>query len=390
MAGSMNIRTINQAFNQQLSSRRKSLLAHLRGNRVMRKSKNRRRAIRYGLLALNVVVLIAAVTFMLQNPNTSKVARQSAVAATSSNETSASPLDQLSSADIAAHVALLTHLDEANSVSNQADSVNDQLSVAPADNNVISKPQIVNTTTKTRKDVQKYVTQAGDTVSSLAVKFGVTSDSIRWSNGLTADNLAAGKELWISPISDGIVYVVVKGDSAQSLADRYHTTKDAIVTFNDAEVDGLPVGERIVIPSGTQPISRSTGFIFGGFAWGGFSAVYSNNGYDFGWCTWYAANHRAEIGRPVPSNLGNAYSWYRLAQRAGLPTGLSPQVGAVAVNENNNHVSVVELVNGDGSFWISEMNSRGQVSMTDSTPAGGWNRIDWKFYGSPGNLKFVY
>jgi surface antigen len=278
-------------------------------------------------------------------------------------------------------------------VSNQADSVNDQLAVAPADNRVIAKPQVVNTTTKTRKDIIKYVTQSGDTVSSLAAKFGVTSDSIKWSNGLTADNLAAGKQLWISPISDGIVYTVVSGDTAQSLADKYRTSKDAIVAFNDAEVGGLPVGEKIVIPGGTQPARASSvggAAAYGGFAWGGYQAVYSSNGYDFGWCTYYAALRRAQMGRPVPSNLGNAYSWYRLAQRAGIPTGLAPQVGAVAVNEGGNHVSVVEVVNEDGSFWVSEMNSRGQVSMTDPTPTGGWNRIDWKLYGSAGNLKFVY
>lgn len=355
----------------------------------MRKSKTRKRFVRYGLLSLNLAVLIAVVFFVARNPNTGPVVKENALAATTTNEAATSPLDQLSSADIAAHVARLTHLDESNSVSNQADSVNDQLSVAPADDKVIAKPQIVNTTAKTRKDIQKYVTQSGDSVASLAVKFGVTSDSIRWSNGLTGNTLAADKELFISPIPDGVVYVVVSGDTAQSLADKYHASKDAIVAFNDLEVGGLPVGERIVIPGGTQPVSRSSGYSFG-FAWGGFSAVYSSNGYDFGWCTYYAALRRAQIGRPVPSNLGNAYSWYRLAQRAGLPTGLSPQIGAVAVNESGNHVSVVEVVNGDGSFWVSEMNSRGQVSMTDPSPAGGWDRIDWKFYGAPGNLKFIY
>ncbi len=386
----MSIRTINQALSQRLSHRRSSLISRLGWNSLLRKSKTRKRAVRYGLLSLNVAILVAVVTFVVQNPNTSAVAKQDAQASGASNNISANPLDQLSSADIAAHVALLTHMDEANSVSNQADSVSDQLAVAPADNNVIAKPQVVNTTAKTRKDIQRYVTQDGDTVSKLAVKFGVTSDSIRWSNGLTGDNLAGNKELWISPTSDGIVYTVRAGDTAQTLGSKYHASADAITAFNDAEVGGLPVGQRIVIPGGTQPAAAASGFSFGGFAWGGFSAVYASNGYDFGWCTYYAALRRAQIGRPVPSNLGNAYSWYRLAQRAGLPTGLSPQVGAVAVNEAGNHVSIVEVVNADGSFWVSEMNSHGQVSMTNPAPAGGWDRIDWKFYSSPGSLKFIY
>jgi len=45
-------------------------------------------------------------------------------------------------------------------------------------------------------------------------------------------------------------------------------------------------------------------------------------------------------------------------------------------------VAVVEVVNADGSIWISEMNSRGQVSMTDSRPAGGWGKVDWKLIGA--------
>ncbi len=92
----------------------------------------------------------------------------------------------------------------------------------------------------------------------------------------------------------------------------------------------------------------------------------------------------------MPSNLGNAYSWDRVAQGAGLSTGLTPQVGAVAVNTAGNHVSIVEEVNPDGSFWVSEMNSRGQASIADSTGAGGWGRQDYKLFTSPGALKFIY
>ena len=103
-----------------------------------------------------------------------------------------------------------------------------------------------------------------------------------------------------------------------------------------------------------------------------------------------AALRRAQLGNPVPSNLGNASTWYILAQRAGLPTGIVPQVGAVAVNQAGDHVSVVEQVNPDGSFWVSEMNAGGQVSITDSRHAGGWDRVDYRLVPSVGNLKFIY
>jgi surface antigen len=62
------------------------------------------------------------------------------------------------------------------------------------------------------------------------------------------------------------------------------------------------------------------------------------------------------------------------------------------VNQGGNHVAVVEQLNDDGSYWISEMNSYGQRSMTDSTPTGGWGRIDYKIVpaGSASRYYYIY
>ena len=330
-------------------------------------------------------MLLTIVTVLVTRTTSSGNAVRQSVSAQAVTTAATSPLDQLSSADIAVQVARITNLYEVASVTNNAQSLNAQIAVASADQTIVAKPQIAATDTKTKRDIARYVTVAGDTVSGLARRFGITSDSIRWSNALgSSDNLAVDKELFIPPLN-GIVYTVKDGDTPGTLASKYRTNKDQITKFNDAEVSGLKLGEQILIPDGNiQPVVAYQAFPFG------YAAVYGFNGYDYGWCTWYVANRRSDIGRPVPSNLGNAYSWYVLAQRAGLPTGASPAVGAVAVNQGGNHVSVVEQVNPDGSFWVSEMNAGGQVSIADSTPAGGWGRVDYKLYGSVGNLKFIY
>ncbi|MCW1908508.1 MAG: LysM peptidoglycan-binding domain-containing protein [Candidatus Saccharibacteria bacterium] len=344
--------------------------------------KTRKLFIRWGILAANVGVL-AAVLFFVLNASSSSSPKTSLATGTAAT---VGPVDEVSSADIAVHVARLVNLYEKSSVANNADSLNAQMAIASGEETILSKPQIAATDTKTKLDIVRYVTVDGDTISNLATKFGVTSDSIKWSNSLTGNTLAAGKELYIPP-RNGIVYTVKTGDTPESLATKFRANKDQIIVFNDAEISGLVAGQRIVIPDGSvQAVATTT---YSGFSFGA-SAIYGFNGYDYGWCTWYAANRRAQLGNPVPSNLGNAYSWYILAQRAGLPTGTVPQVGAVAVNQGGNHVSVVEQVNPDGSFWISEMNSRGQVSITDPTPAGGWNRLDYKLVTSVGNLKFIY
>jgi len=356
--------------------------------------RSRKRITRISILAANVVLLGLVLVFVLRSPGgTDQVVRLSASSTGNSSESAINPLDQVSSADIAVHVARLVSLDEVVSVTNQADSVNAQLSFVPAANTVVAKPQIVATALKSKNDIKRYVTVAGDTVSALATRFGVTSESIKWSNGLTGNNLSAGSELFIPPVN-GIAYVVKAGDTVDSLAQKFVANRDQIIASNDAEISGLKVGERILIPDGSVvPVTRSTSYnaYFAGYAFGT-SAMYGSNGYDYGWCTWYVSNRRAELGRPVPSNLGNAYSWYIVAQRAGLPTGLTPAVGAVAVTVGGNHVSVVEVVNPDGSFWISEMNSHGQVSMTDPRPTGGWGVRDYKLFpaSAVGKFKYIY
>lgn len=314
---------------------------------------------RYSLLFANLVLLGAVVVFVSSGHPADGTARQSAVAKTVDAGIPANPLDQLSSADIAVHVAKMTRLDETVAVVNHADSVNAQLAVSPAENSVVAKPQIVATELKSKKDIMSYTTQPGDTVSSLATKFGVTSDSIRWSNGLNGDSLRPNQELFIPP-TNGIVYTVKAGDTVDSLAQRYNANKQKLIEMNDAEIGGLKVGERIIIADGVQPTRRANySSTAASFAAGAITARYGGNGYDYGWCTWHAANRRIQIGRPLPTNLGNAISWYYLAQRSGLSVGTKPAAGAVLWHANIGglgHVAFVEKENPDGSFTVSDMN----------------------------------
>ncbi len=295
------------------------------------------------------------------------------------------PLDSISSADVAVNIARITGLSEATAVVNQADTVNAQLAITGADDVVVSKPQIVGAGLKSKKDIKQYKTVQGDTITSIAAKFGVTPDTIRLSNGLSGDAIAVDKEIVISPIN-GVVYTVKPGDTPDSIATKYFANKENLLIFNDAEATGsFAVGERIVIPDGVAPAapavatrSRTSGGIAtttyaASFSFGS-SAIYGANGYDYGWCTWHAANRRKEIGRPIPSNLGNAISWLSVARRAGLPTGSEPQAGAVVYHKNLGglgHVAFVEKINDDGSALVSDMNypTWGRVTYRTVTPA---------------------
>jgi surface antigen len=351
------------------------LLSRLRGR--VSKFMHQRKVIRYGLLGLNAMVLVGVAFFVLQSSSDSS--SQSSLSNSPASGVSSDPLDQLSSADIALTSARMIGLAEESGVKSQAESVNTELAVPPVYSSVIAKPQTVSTDLKSRKDIKEYVAVPGDTVGSIATKFNITSDSIKWSNNLSTDAVNAGTKLTIPPVN-GIVYSVKSGDTPDTLATKFKANKEQIIAYNDAEINGLKIGENIIIPNGQQPVApRAASYAYSGFSWGS-SAVYGYNGYDYGFCTWYVANRRAEIGRPVPANLGNAATWDDRATFAGMNVSKSPSYGAAVVTSQRGagHVAFVERVDADG-IWVSEMNSRGQRSITDTTSAGGWNRTDFKF-----------
>jgi peptidoglycan DL-endopeptidase CwlO len=85
--------------------------------------------------------------------------------------------------------------------------------------------------------------------------------------------------------------------------------------------------------------------------------TYANN-YDWGQCTWYVAGRRR-----VPSNWGNAVSWYFRAQGAGWSVGATPAVGAIAWTPAGalGHVALVEQISTNyNQVYISEMNFDGE------------------------------
>lgn len=324
--------------------------------------KPQRRALRVGLLLSNLVILGIIVAFVLQNPRTGNPASSTAL---NSNATSAvaNPLDQISSTDIAQTVAQMNGLPETTAIANQAQSQAAETAIAATNDNVLTKPQVVATALKSRADIQTYVTAPGDTVSGVAAKFGVTSDSVRWSNGLTGDAVAPGTRLVIPPVN-GIVYTVKAGDTADSLAARFNSSRDQIIAYNDAEISGLTPGEQIIIPNAIQQASQTAGGLGSGFLWGA-GPIYGYNGYDYGYCTWYVATQIA-----VPANWGNASSWAYYARLSGWNVGHTPAVGSIGqmggeVAWGEGHVAVIDAVSPDGTM----------IQFRDMNGLAGWGRV---------------
>ncbi len=324
--------------------------------------RNRKKILRYGLFAANAAVVLVALAIVLlgRDGNAGTYTALNTAVETKSS----SPLDTLSAADIAANIAIMAQLPETGLIINYADSVSSQLTAPFGLGDTAIKPQILSSNVKTKEDVQEYIVLQGDTLASLATKFGVTSDSIKWSNSLVSNNISPGIKLTIPPVN-GIVYTVRNGDTVDNLASRFGVSRTQIIQFNDIELSGLTTGMRIVVPDGTV---RSTGGrtpYYARFAFGN-TSVYGYNGYYPGYCTWYVANQRIQIGRPLPVGLGDAWTWDNYAIRFGYRVDRIPLPGAAVVVRSNSypgHVAFVDEVyyNPDGSLnsvKMSDMNGR--------------------------------
>ncbi len=301
--------------------------------------------------------VLGVAVFILSSRNTGTTAGTPALNLIAEEEV-ADPLDTLSGADIALNVALMSGIDEASAVVHNIDAESVKKSVVHSGAQSIAKPTILRTDLKSKNDIVTHTAKDGDTVESIAIAYGVSSNSVRWSNdNLSNYDLDVGDKVVVPPV-DGIVYKVADGDTPKSLASRYRSDEKRIIAFNDAEIDGLTEGENIVIPDGEivpvyrAPASTATVASYS------YNAAYGGNLYAPGNCTWHTANRRAAIGKPLPSNLGNAATWYPRAAAAGMAVGRTPQKHAAVQTgwTGWGHVGFVEEVYEDGSMLMSEMN----------------------------------
>jgi N-acetylmuramoyl-L-alanine amidase len=362
-----------QATARMINQRR--LLLNNRLQKTLNRKSTRKRLVRYGLIAANVAILVAVVSVVAISSHTD---HSIAASVANGSTASSSPVDGLTSYDIAANVAHMTSLPETTAINNQAQSAKVALAVSASDTDVAPKPQLVTTALKSRKDIQVYTAVAGDTVTSISQKFGITTDSIKWSNNLSSDSVSLGAKLTIPPVN-GIVYTVQSGDTVQSLATKYKANVDQIIAYNDAEISGIQPGEQVLIPNGqvqtAAATTRSSGILSSSSS---FIAQYGSNGYDFGYCTYYAA---ARSG--APSNWGNANTWAYYAALSGWTVSSTPQPGAIAQTSRgyDGHVAIVEAVSADGT----------QIKYSDMNGLAGWGRVGYSDWVSSGTFEhYIY
>ena len=106
--------------------------------------------------------------------------------------------------------------------------------------------------------ISVYVVRKGDTLSEIAEMFGVSTNTILWSNDIKNGVIKEGQELVILPIS-GVRHVVKKGDTLQSITKQYKADLNDVLSYNGISSDAkIIVGDVIIIPDGVISTSQIT------------------------------------------------------------------------------------------------------------------------------------
>jgi len=102
-----------------------------------------------------------------------------------------------------------------------------------------------------QREAISYVVQSGDSPFSIAVKFGINTDTVLWANNLSETNyIKPGQQLLILPINGVRVKVAAK-DTIASLSKKYKGKESEVRAFNNIYDDAkLVAGNFIIIPDG--------------------------------------------------------------------------------------------------------------------------------------------
>ena len=114
-----------------------------------------------------------------------------------------------------------------------------------------------------------YIVKKGDSLYSIAKKYGISVDTIIKDNALNNNNLVIGQELKIRVPSDEVMecfgvdyvppsvsntttYTVSKGDNLYSIAKKFNTSVDNLIKINNLKSNTLSIGQKLNVPSNIE------------------------------------------------------------------------------------------------------------------------------------------
>ena len=300
------------------------------------------------------------------------------------NNINTSTVDEITESKVVASLAENANLAVAPSTVNSLSILRD--SKISDVSGPVEKPKVLEVAVE-KREITTYKTTTEESIQSIADKYGITTQTVKWVNNLKGDKVEAGKELKILPV-DGIVYKIKENEKLDEIATKYQASAERIISYNGLKSESdIKSGTEIVIPGGILPederpdyvrpvaVSRrryqsssnvlSTRTPSSSLLASNFNAK-AGNAYAYGYCTWYVYNRRPDIG----SYWGNATSWAAAARAAGFTVVQGvPKAGSIfQYGGGYGHVGIVESVN----------ESAGTMRISDMNGIAGWGAVGYK------------
>lgn len=119
------------------------------------------------------------------------------------------------------------------------------------------------TFTGTSTNENYYIVQKGDSLWSIANKYGLTVDKLKDMNNLSSNMLSVGQRLLIKDTSSspdvGVFYTVVAGDTLYGIANKYGLTVDELKKMNNLKNNNLTINQKLLV-SGTGESNEESGY----------------------------------------------------------------------------------------------------------------------------------
>lgn len=106
-----------------------------------------------------------------------------------------------------------------------------------------------------------YIVQKGDSLWSIATKYGLSVDKLKELNNLSSNVLNIGKKLLIKDTSAsgdvGVYYTVVSGDTLYGIANEYGLSVDELKKINNLSSNNLSIGQKLLVSGTAEDLNKS-------------------------------------------------------------------------------------------------------------------------------------
>jgi LysM repeat protein len=102
----------------------------------------------------------------------------------------------------------------------------------------------------------EYIVKKGDSLWSIATKYGITVNDLKEKNNLKTNLINVGQVLKIPEVSTENSYIVKKGDSLWSISKKFNTTVNELKTLNNLNSNLININQKLIVPGSSYIVQK--------------------------------------------------------------------------------------------------------------------------------------